>query len=332
MGTVATKRKPQVQRRATISDVAEAAGVSRTTVSLVLADHPRITQPTKDLVRKTLSDLGYVYNRAARAVRSGTSSLLGLLVTDIRNPFFAELTMAVDHAVEASATSTVLGFSFGDPEREARLALSLVENLPGGIILLPTPDSTADGLSCLSGPLPLVQLLREVPGLTSDYVGVDNLASGRLLGTHLAARNLRNVVFVGGEHRSKQYDDRLAGLSEALGLPVAPVMGGPLGLRDALVTTKPDAVVTYNDTHLLSTLNALRDAGLHPGHDVAVASFDDTPLSAEVSPAVTSVNHHAAELADHAVRLLLERIADPGRELQRVTVPGTLTVRASTRD
>ena len=73
------------------------------------------------------------------------------------------------------------------------------------------------------------------------------------------------------------------------------------------------------------------DAGLEPGRDVALASFDDTPLSSEVSPAVTSVDHHAAELAEHAVRLLFERADDPSRDWQRITVPGTLAVRESTQ-
>jgi len=327
---VAVKSRAQARRRATISDVAAAAGVSRTTVSLVLADHPRITEPTKRLVRDALADLGYVYNRAAKAVRSGRSSLLGLLVTDIRNPFFAELTMAVNRAIEDSDTSTVLGFSFGSRERETRLALSLIENLLGGVILLPTPDSTAADLACLNGPVPLVQLLRQVPGLESDYVGVDNLGSGRLLGEHLAAVGVGSAMLV-GERRSTQFDDRLAGLSEPLGRDVSPVLGGAPGIRAALADRHPDAVVTYNDTHLVSVLHALRDAGLEPGRDVALASFDDTPLSSEVSPAVTSVDHHAAELAEHAVRLLFERADDPSRDWQRITVPGTLAVRESTR-
>ncbi len=327
---MAANSKTQPRKRATISDVAAAAGVSRTTVSLVLADHPRITEPTKQLVRNALSDLGYVYNRAAKAVRSGHSSLLGLLVTDIRNPFFAELTMAVNRAIEDSDTSTVLGFSFGSPEREARLALSLIENLLGGVILLPTPDSTSADLACLNGPVPLVQLLRQVPGLESDYVGVDNLGSGRLLGEHLAAIGVEHAMLV-GERRSAQYDDRLAGLGKPLGGPIRPVLGGAAGLREQLANQVPDAVVTYNDTHLISVLHVLRDAGLEPGRDVALASFDDTPLASDVSPAVTSVDHHAAELAEHAVQLLLERADDPGRPWQRVMVPGTLNTRESTQ-
>lgn len=322
------------QRRATISDVARAAGVSRTTVSLVLADHPRITGPTKDRVRAAMQELGYVYNRAATAVRSGSSTLVGLLLTDIRNPFFADVTMAVDRAVEAHGSSAILGFSFGSPSRESRIALSLVEHLIGGLILLPTPESTASGLACLTGPtpLPLVQLLRSVPDLPSDHVGVDNVASGRLLGRHLRDVGVRRAVLVGGARASVQFEERLAGLAEGLGSgDVAFVLGGASCLRDAVRRQPPECVVTYNDTHLLEVMHLLLEEGLEPGRDVALASFDNTHLSAEVKPAVTSVDHHAATLAGQAVSLLAARAAEPSRAWQRLTVPGTLVVRESTQ-
>ncbi len=318
-------------RRATISDVAAATGVSRTTVSLVLADHPRISDATKERVRSAMADLGYVYNRAATAVRHGRSSLIGLLVTDIRNPFFAELTMSIDRAAGGLGRSPILGFSFGSPERESQIALSLVEQMVGGLLLLPTGASRAEGLSCLSGPaaLPLVQLLRQVPGLESDYVGVDNQASGRMLGEHLVGQGVRRILFVGDEP-TPQYQDRLQGLSVGLGAgEVVPVTGGMSALRETPLRGV-DAVVTYNDTHLLSVLHLLLDAGREPGTDILTASFDNTPVSADARPAVTSVDHHAARVADLAAHLLAARIEDPSRPWQRVMVPGELVVRAST--
>lgn len=329
--------RPRAQRpaprRVTISDVADAAGVSRTTVSLVLADHPRITGRTKDHVRATMAELGYVYNRAATAVRSGSSGLLGVLVTDIRNPFFAELTMSIDQAVETADTNAILGFSFGSPHREAEIAMSLTEHRVGGLILLPTPDSALPELRFLtsaSAP-PLVQLLREVPGLESDYVGVDNHASGRLLGQHLRAKAVRSVAFVGGPRGSRQFDDRLAGLRDGLaGATVTPVIGGPASLGAVLAVEAPDAVVTYNDTTLLSAIHQLHAHGREPGRDVALASFDNTPISAELDPAVTSIDHHAADLARLAIDLLRERTDRPEAPWRRELLPGTLIERPST--
>ncbi len=274
-----------------------------------------------------MADLGYVYNRAATAVRSGRSDLLGLLVTDIRNPIFAELMMSVDRCVERTQTSTILGFSFDSRERQARIARSLVEHMVGGLLLLPTADTIADDLACVKD-LPVVQLLREVPGLPSDVVGVDNLGSGTSLGEHLAAVGVGRALLVGGERASQQFEERLQGLR--VSVDTAPVLGGAVGL-EARLGEGPDCVVTYNDTHLLAVLHTLRDRGLEPGVDVRVASFDDTPIARGVKPSITSVDHHAGTIAERAVELLNERIADPERPWRRVTVPGELVVRESTR-
>lgn len=304
--------------------------MSRTTVSLVLADHPRITEPTKRRVREAMRRIGYVYNRTATAVRSGQSGLVGLLLTDIRNPFFAELTMSVERAVEETGKNAIVGFSLGSTQREYQIALSLAEHLIGGMILLPTPDSTREGLSFLAGPTspPLVQLLREVPGLPSDYVGVDNVASGRLLGEHLREVGITDAVFVGGDHASAQYEARWEGLSAGLGGNVTRVLGGAAGLTS--MAGPLTCVVTYNDSHLLTVLQVLRAQGLEPGRDVALASFDNTPLSSSVHPEVTAVDHYAAQLAELAVDQLAGRAAEPEREWQRTTVAGTLVVRDST--
>ncbi|MEL4359243.1 MULTISPECIES: LacI family DNA-binding transcriptional regulator [unclassified Luteococcus] len=315
-------------KRATITDVAAHAGVSRTTVSLVLRDADRIPAATKAKVRASMDELGYVYNRAGAAVRAGQSSLLGLLLTDIRNPFFAEVTMAVDRAVAAQGMSVLQSFSFGDPEHEARSARSLAEQFLGGLILLPTAEATAERLHFLAAAQPLVQLLREVPGLDCDFVGVDNRESGRLLGIHLARQGLRRVVLVGGT-QSAQLADRRSGLSEGLGGPVQLALGGVGGLTTDQ-SAQADCLVTYNDTHLLSALGALRAAGRTPGVDVAVASFDDTAIAASTHPTVTSVDHHVAQLAEQAVRLVLARSAEPHRPLERILVPPTLVVRDST--
>ena len=104
----------------------------------------------------------------------------------------------------------------------------------------------------------------------------------------------------------------------------------PAGLAARLETDVPDCVVTYHDTHMLAVLGSLRTCGLVPGVDVGVASFDNTSLASLVQPAITSMDHHTAALAEECVRLILERTDDPGRPWQRSLIPPTLVVRAST--
>lgn len=316
-------------KRATISDVASDAGVSRTTVSLVLRDSDKIPGRTKQRVRESMARLGYVYNRAGAAVRVGRSSLLGLLLTDVRNPFFAEVVMAVDRVVAEREMSVLQSFSFSDPVHEARTARSLAEHVLGGLILLPTPSSAAEPLRFLAAAQPLVQLLRSVPGLESDFVGVDNVASGALLGTHLAEQGYVEVVLV-GDTESQQLADRSRGLSSA-GITVATITSGVPGLAKWLERSgPPDGVVTYNDTHLLEVFECLRRTGRQPGIEVGIASFDNTLVASLLAPGVTSVDHHVQQLAELAVRLLLERMDAPELPLRDELVKPTLVVREST--
>lgn len=298
-------------------------------MSLVLADADRIPDATKTRVRTSMTELGYVYNRAAAAARVGQSSLIGLVLTDIHNPFFAEVTMGIDRAVAERGLSVVQGYSLGEPGREVAITQSLAEHLLAGLILLPTALSDAERLRPLAAGQPLVQLLRQVQGLDSDFVGVDNVTSGLLLGEHLASRGFRDVTLVGGV-ASPQLTERSRGLAVALGRPVTEVLGGADGFRAHLERGIPRCVVTYNDAHLLAVLHALRDRGLRPGVDVAVASFDNTRLAADAFPGITSMDHHPGRLASAAVRLVLARAEEPGRPLERVMVPPELVVREST--
>lgn len=316
-------------RRATITDVAARAGVSRTTVSLVIADADRIPDATKLRVRAAMGELGYVYNRAARAARVGRSSLIGLLLTDIRNPFFADLTMGVERAASGLGLSVLQGYSHADPEVEARLARSMAEQMLDGLILLPTPSSVASRLMAEASSQPVVQLLRRVNGLESDFVGVDNVATGALMGEHLAERGIASALLV-ADYESVQFRDRRAGMVSALPGGVRPVLGGARVLADALADGVPESVVTYNDTHLLAVLHLLRDRGLAAGERVAVASFDNTHIAEDAAPGITSVDLHAGRLAEIAVERLRVRLAEPDTAPFETLVPAVLVAREST--
>lgn len=324
-----------LNKRTTITDVAIHAGVSRSTVSLVLSDAPRIPQATKERVRDSMLELGYVYNRAARGVRAGDSSLLGLLLTDIRNPFLAELTMGVDRFAEARGLNVIQGFSFGSDSREQRIALSLVEHQVAALILLPAPTTTASSLAViLKSPTVLVQVLRKVPGLEADFVGVDNVASGERLGIHLRDVGVRDVLMVGGEYESQQFDDRREGIVQGLGDAgsVEVVMNGTEGLKQALTPNSriPDCIVSYNDTNALGILKTLRSLGLKPGRDLKVASFDDSPIASTTHPGLTSMNHRASRVAEIAIALALERLENRELPPRTVLVTPRLEIREST--
>lgn len=329
-------------KRPTFTEVAAHAGVSRATVSLVIRDSPQIPESTKTRVRASMDALGYVYNRRAAEMRSRTSRIIGLVVANIRNPYFAELTMSVEEAAGAEGYTVLLGCSIDDVGRQARVLQAMAEHRVDGLILLPASHSTASGLTeLLDRPgMPHVLVSRAVAGYASDYVGADNQASGRLAGEHLRALGARNVAFVGGVEHTVPREDRirglLAGLAPAAGALVADVPSAHDGIEDlssqvaAVLARQPiDAVVTYNDMYAFSVFGALRAAGVEPGRDVAVVSFDDVPDAVRAYPALTSAAGHPDRVGKIATRLLLAAVHRTGAAPREVLVPPTLTARRS---
>jgi len=330
-------------KRITIMDVAAASGVSRATVSLVLRDEPRVSAETRQRVLDTIERLGYVYDRRAANMRTQRSMTVGLVVTDVRNPFFAELAMSLEEALDAAGYSMLQAYSLDDREREARLLGVMVEQRVDGVILLPAKDTTAADLQqrLVAGGMPHVLIARRVVNHDADYVGVDNVRAGKLLGEHFGAEGLRTVAFLGGP-RSTARGDRLRGLRAGLGnhgvtldakasIQTSASRGGGLEALERLLAAgpAPDAIACYSDNVALGVVSGLRAAGIEPGRDVAVGGFDDIPESSLQHPGLTSVATHPERVGAEAARLLLERIGAPDLPARKVILPPSLSVRAS---
>jgi LacI family transcriptional regulator len=330
-------------KRLTIMDVAAASGVSRATVSLVLRDEPRVSAETRQRVLDTIERLGYVYDRRAANMRTQRSMTIGLVVTDVRNPFFAELAMALGQALDGAGYSMLQAYSLDDQQREARLLGVMVEQRVDGVILLPSKDTTAADLQqrLVAAATPHVLIARRVVNHDADYVGVDNVRAGRLLGDHFGAEGFRSVAFLGGP-RSTARADRLRGLRTGLkrhgvsldanaSIATGASRGEGLEALDRLLAAGPlpDAIACYSDNVALGVVSGLRAAGIDPGRDVAVGSFDDIPESSLQHPGLTSVATHPERVGADAARLLLERIASPELPARKVILPPTLSVRGS---
>jgi LacI family transcriptional regulator len=331
-------------KRPTMNDVAAASGVSRATVSLVLHDSPQISAATKERVRAVMARLGYVYNRRAADMRNRQSRTLGLVVTTVRNPYFAELTMSIEQEAHQSGYTLLQGYSLDEVARQRRLLESMSEHRIDGLMLIPASGSQTEDVyeTVVAAGIPHVLIARSIPGYEADYVGADNVRSGELVGRHLAALNVASVAFLGGPLVSTARGERLNGLTAGLragGGEVTcdvsiPATGGQGGSE--LVSTLlsagavPDAIVAYNDMYAFGILNGLRAHGLEPGCDVAVASFDDVPDAAAQEPALTSVAGFPEQVGARAARLLLARLQDPARTSRRLLVTPRLVVREST--
>jgi LacI family transcriptional regulator, galactose operon repressor len=332
-------------KRPTIKDVAAHAGVSKATVSLVLRESPQIPEATKARVRESMEAVGYVYNRRAAEMRGLSSKTIGLVVANVRNPYFAELTMAVEERAHASGYTLILGCSADALDRQDAVLRAMAEQQVDGIILLPASHTTPASLTEALGRrgMPHALVARSVPGYDCDYAGSDNEAGGRVVGEHLRTIGARRVAFLGGVEPSVPRSDRMRGLMQGLAPDVTALCADVPSEHDASVghahlvdralhaTDLPDAIVAYNDMHAFTIMSALRSRGIEPGRDVSVASFDNVPEAAQQYPSLTTADGFPTRVGAAATEMVLDRIAAGSSHPMRHTlIQPELRIRQST--
>jgi LacI family transcriptional regulator len=337
---------PERVKRPTINDVAAESGFSRATVSLVLRDSRQIGKDTQAKVRAAMARLNYVYDRRAADMRRQYSHTLGLVVANVRNPYFAELTMAIEEAVHDRGYTLLLGYSRDDVARQRQLLETMTERRIDGLIILPSSQTVPEDMrqTVVAAGVPHVLVARRIRNYSTDYVGSDNVRSGRLVGQHLGQMGVASVAFLGGPWNSVPREDRLKGVKDGLkrvglevGADLASASDGPEGgleLVERMLAQGacPDAIVAYNDMFAFGILHALRSKGIEPGREVAVASFDNVPGAALQVPGLTSADGFPARVGAEAARLFLERLENTGRPAKRVLIEPDLVLRGSTMD
>jgi LacI family transcriptional regulator len=333
----------KASKRVTLVDVAEAAGVSRATASLVLRGSDLVAEETRERVEAAMRSLGYVYHRGAASLRQGRSQTVGLVVPDVTNPFFAELTVAIEGQLELAQHVALLGNTAETLAKQERLLAMLGEYRADGVLLCPAEGTRADTIHALQrAQLPVVLFTRDVDGVEVDYVGADNTAGSELAAAHLLAAGHRRIAFVGGPAGSSARRERLTGYHRALreaGLQPDPVLersspttheGGLAAVAPLLTQPEPPtAVLCYNDIVALGVMRGLERQGREVGRDVAVVGFDDIAGAAFWHPALTTVAVAPRRIGQEATTLLFERIEQPKAPPRRIILPPTLVVRES---
>jgi LacI family transcriptional regulator len=323
-------------RRARIEDVAREAGVARSTAALALRGSPRLREETRAAVRSAATRLGYVYDRAAAHLRSGRSHTVGLLVCEITNPFYAELTAGVEAALDAAGYVTVLANTSESPARQRRMLERFREQPVDGVILMPAAGTPA---TLLDEPdawrLPSTTVVRGFR--RGAHAGPDNRGSTRLATEHLLRLGHRRIAFLGGAARTSVSAGRWEGYPRAMAagdlparhLPCRTDIGEASAIAAALPPGDPTALVCFNDPVAFGATLGLFRAGRRPGCDVAVTGFDDIRGAAVWHPPLTTVRVAAGDIGTAAARVLLDRIADPAAPPRREVLPPTLIVRGS---
>ncbi len=321
-----------------ILDVAKHAGLSVASVSRVLSGLPGVSESARKRVMASVEALGYRPNLAARRLRSRRTDTLGLIVSDIRNPYFMEVSRAVEDVAYANGMRVMLCNADEDPEKENFYLEMMRDENVAGVILSPT-------LALLSRyehadfPFPVVLVDRCDSDTHADAVLLDNTDAAQRLIRHLIDNGHQRIAFFYGA-ASATGRQRLQGYIEAL------TSAGLTPLTHALKPTTdeafaamreflrkntelPDAIVASSGLILLGLVQALREANLRFPEDVALAGFDDMPWTRVVTPAITVMAQPTYDIGRSAIELLLARIAQPAQAVRRIVLRGELLVRGS---
>lgn len=290
------------ERRPTIIDVAARANVSKSTVSLVLQNSPVVKAETRAVVRKAMADLGYVYNRSAANLRSANVGLIGLVINDLRNPFFTEFATSVQMALTSRGYATVLANTDEDPALQAQVVAAMIEHGVSALIISPSygGEEATFGAIRRSG-VPALQVLRKVvPDVeTFPFAAPDYEEGGRLAVRHLLDQGARRIAFVGGLEGRAVTQKRMMGYLETLGrhgleplvLPGRPGrdFGREAAFRLANEYPQVDAALCFNDLVALGLLSGCAEIGRNVGADLKVVGFDDIEECSQSWPSLTSV-------------------------------------------
>ncbi|QSI78290.1 MULTISPECIES: LacI family DNA-binding transcriptional regulator [Niveibacterium] len=323
---------------ARIIDVAKHAGVSVASVSRVLSGLPGVSEDTRARVQAAAKALNYRPDLAARRLRSRRTDTIGLIVSDIRNPFFTEVSRAVEDMAYEHGQRVILCNADEDPEKEAfYLELMHNENV-SGVILSPTLQLLSQ-FRASDYTFPVVLVDRCERSTEADAVVLDNVDAAYRLTEHLIERGHRRIAFLygagsaTGQQRNEGYSLAMAraGLA-AQASALRPVVADARDAALELLAGRqpPEALMASNGLLLLGVAEAVRELGLPCPERIAVAGFDDLPWVRLVDPGFTVIAQPTYDIGHAAIELLLQRIAQPSQAVRRVVLRGELIVRGST--
>lgn len=325
---------------ASIKDVAQTAGVSTATVSRVLSNGLHVRPEVRARVMAAVEKLAYRPNLVARSLRVQQSNTIGLIVSDVRNPFFTSISRAVEDTAYEQGVSTFLCNTDENPEKEAIYLNLMRDESVAGVIFSPTRQ-TAAHFSAANIDIPTVVIDRSVTGGDVDAVLLDNVDAAYRLTMHLIKNGYQRIGALCGE-MSTTGRERYAGYEKALqecGISLVPeyVMyiapkiesGYEAALKMLAVSQPPEALLASNSLLAAGALQAIRERNLAIPDDVALVTFDETTWASLVQPAITLIDQPTYEIGRTATELLLQRIIDPGRPTRRVMLKGQLLVRGS---
>jgi len=332
-------------KRVTIHDVAAQAGVSIATVSRVLTGRAYVDGDKAARVRATMHTLQYRPSRSAQTMRVNQSAIIGLLISDIRNPFFTHLIRGVEDIAQREGYSLLLCNTDEDPDKERQYVEVLCSEEVAGVIAVPTRERQRTFRLFQERGIPVVTVDRRIQGKEVDAVVVDNVRGAYEGVMHLIANGYRRIGLITGPATTTTGCDRLVGYRKALrdaGIAHDPALersgsfkelSGRLLAAELLAITPPiDALFVANNLLTLGALEEIHTRNMHVPGDVAVVGFDEMPWSALSAISLTTVTQPVYELGSTAAMRLVQHLRSPeALTYQEITLATQLYPRASSR-
>jgi LacI family transcriptional regulator len=332
-------RRPASNRKATLVDVAEAAGVGAMTVSRTINGHPYVSEATAKRVREAIQKLGYRPNQAARMLNGQFSKSIGLIVPDVADPFFSIVSRAVQRAACKGGYTVWLALSDGDLTTEKAEIEQMTHHPVDGIVLAPVNSRARHLTLAAEGPVPIVTIDRPIESASTDSVEVENRAGSNLALEHLRSHKYRKIACIATDFHLRSIKLRVSSYENFLRRDQLPVTKVILGSNEEVLPAlrslfrsrrRPDALFVTNNLCTIHVVKALQILGFEIGKDVALIGFDDPDFFALLRPSITAVRQPIDEMGQTAAGLLLARIQGEGpAEHARVTLPAELIVRES---
>ncbi|MFC4018456.1 LacI family DNA-binding transcriptional regulator [Micromonospora sp. GCM10011542] len=339
-------RPPAPTRRVTIIDVARHAGVSTTAVSKVLRNAYGASPQMQAKVRAAIDELGYRPSASARGLR-GQTYTIGVMLPDLRNPFFADILDGVNAQLDGTDYQVLIAASCNSEPGEAHVTDAMIDRNMDGVILI-APLTSRQRLERIARTVPTVVVGRHGRSAVYDTVADDDFIGAGLIVAHLVELGHRRIAHI--EHHETnpirltempnavradgyRHAMRAHGLDEHIDIASTTYtqQGGYLGAKQLLARPqRPTAIFAGADIVAMGVLDALADAGLSAPADISVAGYDNTTFAAFGPISLTTVDQAGHQIGTNAARLLLDRITDGSRPTTQVKLSPTLAVRRTT--
>lgn len=329
-------------RSVTIKDVAGRAGVSTATASRVLSGHPSTSPAARTAVEQAVADLGFRPNAQARSLRRTTTQTLGLLLPDIRNPFFADLAHAVEQRARDFGYLTLFGNANESVEQQDRYFDVMLSQRVDGLIAAPQGDR-ASLAGILGSGLPTVFVDRVIDGADVPSISPDNRTGIHEAVEHLLGLGHRRIGYIAGPQSTSTGRERLRAYQEAISGTAADDDGdlvhvgdfqaasGAAGAHALLdLADPPTAVLAADSLMSIGAIGVCNERGVAIGADLAFVGYDDIEAFTLLNPALTVIAHDVDAMGRGAVEMLVAVIA--GEAAESRVLPSRLIVRGSTMD